>query len=329
MRRTIAVTLLLFTVPLVAQNIDLINAEIFAIDRSHSRLDFTIGFLGMTRVRGSFNDYAATILYDDAQPERSSVTLVIDAASIDTASEFRDKDLKSEKFFDVAKHPRIVFQSTRIEKKKGDDYLVHGDLTIKGVTKAITIPMTRTVRRGADAAWGNIRIGGAGKVVIRRKDFNILGNEFWGDKTLSDEVEIELDILGNRFNYDRWSWQAAKEKPSIGEVLWKTVESDGAAAAAAQLRELRQQKPDDYNFAPGQIGIVVNRLMQRRKAAEALELLAVAREAFPQEPGFFARSGEAYAAVGKREEAIRMYEQAAALMPHGTESMEMLRRLKK
>jgi polyisoprenoid-binding protein YceI len=307
--------------------IDLIGAEIFSIDRAHSTLGFTIGFLGMSKVRGAFNDYGATILYDEVHPERSSVTLILDANSIDTANEGRDKDLKGERFFDVAKFPNIRFQSTSIEAKGKDRYVVHGDLTIKGKTKSIAIPMQRTAMRGPDKAWGNIRIGGAGSVTIQRKDFDIAGNEFWS-AALADDVTIDLDILGNRPNYDRWNWQS-REKPSIGEVVWKAVETDGAAAAAARFRELRKTSADQYNFDPGQLGIAINRLMQRRKADDSLKLLDAAIEAFPDQAGFYARSGEAYAALGKREDAIRMYEKARELNPDGTESAEMLRRLRK
>ena len=307
--------------------IDLVGAEIFSVDRAHSHFGFTIGFMGMSKVHGTFKDYGMTILYDEVHPERSSVTVVIDAASIDTGLESRDKDLKGERFFDVAKHPQIRFQSTRIEPKGKDRWLVHGDLTMKGTTKAIAIPMQRTAQRGPDPGWGNIRVGGAGSVTIRRKDFGVDGPEFWS-AALADDVVIDLDILGNRFNYERWSW-ASREKPSIGETVWKTIESDGAAAAAAQLRELKKTAADQYNFEPGQVGIVVNRLMQRRKAAEALLVLEAAIEAFPKEPGFYARSGEAYAVLGKREDAIRMYEKSIELLPDGTESAEMLRRLRR
>jgi polyisoprenoid-binding protein YceI len=307
--------------------LDLVGAEIFSIDRAHSYLGFSIGFLDLSKVRGTFGDYEATILYDDERPETSSVTLVIDAASIATQSEFRDRDLEGPSFFDVEKHPRLRFQSTRFESLGGERYRVHGDLTIKGVTKPIAIDMTRTARRAPDAAWGNIRLAATGAVTIKRRDFGLLGNEFWG-QAIADEVAIELDIVGLRFNYDRWGFNS-KDKPSIGEVLWQGLEAGGTAtAAAARFRELQATQPDAYTFGAGQLGIVVNRLMQRRRAAEALELLAVGREAYPDEPGFWARSGEAHAALGHRDEAIRMYEKAQELKPDGTESAEMLRRLR-
>ncbi len=304
----------------------MIDAEIFGIDRSHSYLGFSIGFLGMSKVHGTFNDYTATILYDDAKPERSSVTVVIEAKSIDTHGEMRDRDLQGAAWFDTEKFPQIVFQSTGIERKGGERYAVHGNLTMKGVTKAVTIPMTRTVPRTPDAAWGNIRIGGTGAVTIGRHDFGIDGPEFWG-KALTDTVDIEIDLLGNRPNYDKWNFQS-KDKPSIGEVLLKTVESGGGAAAATQFRELRAQKPDDYNFAPQQLGTLILRLMQHRKIDDALALLEAAVEAYPEEAGFRARMGEAYATLGDRPRAIAAYEKAQALNPNGTEAKEMLRRLK-
>ena len=322
------IALALFAAVANAQDtrIPMLDAEIFSIDRSHSHLGFAIGFIGMSKVHGTFNDYTATIVYDDAKPERSSITLMIEAKSIDTHGEMRDRDLQGALWFDTEKHPQILFQSTRIERKGDERYVVHGNLTMKGVTRAIAIPMTRTVKRTPDAGWGNIRIGGTGAVTINRRDFGVTGPDFW-EKALSDNVDIEIDLLGNRPNYDRWGFQS-KDKPSIGEVLLKTLESSGAKAAAAQFKELRAQKPDDYNFAPGQLNTLILRLMQHRKLEDALTLLDVATEAYPGESGFHARMGEAYAALGDKTKAITAYEKAQSINPLNTEAKEMLRRLK-
>ncbi|HJQ35836.1 MAG TPA: YceI family protein [Thermoanaerobaculia bacterium] len=284
---------LALALPLFAQapptaRIDLIGAEIFSIDRSHSSFGFTVSFFGMSKVRGTFKDYAATILYDDAHPERSSVTLSIDAASIDTGDSGRDRDLQGDAWFASAKHPRIVFQSTRIEPKGANQYLVHGELSMKGVTRAIAIPMTRTVARVADAGWGNIRIGGSGSVTLKRRDFGIDGPDFW-NKAIGEEVVIELDILGTRPNYDRWNL------------------------------------PEEEK---GQLTVKILRHMQHRELQEALALLQTAVERYPEAASFHLRLGEAYAALGDRAAAIRSYEKAQALFPISTEAMEMLRRLR-
>ncbi len=289
--RLFALTLAL---PLFAQTpptarIDLIGAEIFAIDRAHSYLGFTVSFLGMSKVRGTFRNYGATILYDDAHPERSSVTISIDAASIDTGDNAgRDRDLQADAWFASAKHPKIVFQSTKIEPKGANKYLLHGELTMKGVTRAIAIPMTRTVARVADTGWGNIRIGGSGAVTVKRHDFGVDGPDFW-NKAIGGEVLIELDILGTRPNYDRWNLPEEEKAQTHVKIL---------------------------------------RLMQHRELQEALTLLKTAVERYPEEAGFHARLGEAYAATGDRAAAIRAYEKAHELNPSGTEAIEMLRRLR-
>ena len=297
--------------------IDLVGAEIYSIDQGHSTVGFDIEFLGLTKVHGTFNDYNATILYDDAHPERSSATVIITVSSINTNNQFRDRDLKA-KFFEVDKYPEIRFQSTRIEPKGANRFLVHGNLTIKDVTKEVAIPMTRTITRRADVAWGNIRIGGTGGVLVHRKEFHVDGGESFN--MLTDDVNINLEILGNRFNYDKWSWSPK----SVGEAMFKTaMEKNGAAAAAL----LRDAKAEEYAIEPGQVGIAVNRLMQRRHVAEALAILEVAIEKWPNEPGFHARAGEAYATLGRRDDAVREYQKALALNPRGTEAIEMLRRM--
>ena len=304
--------------------IDMIGgAEIYSIDQAHSYVGFNIDFIGLTTVRGTFKDYGATILYDDAHPERSSATLIIDTASIDTNNQFRDRDLKA-KFFEVEKYPEIRFQSTRIEAKGANKFLVHGNLTIKDVTKEIAIPMTRTVSRRPDSIWGNIRIGGTGGLLIHRKEFHVDGGSAFG--ALADDVNIDLEVLGNRPNYDRWTWQA-KEKPSVGETIFKTAMEKDGAAAAAQLRDIGANHAADFTFEPGQVNLAVNRLLQRRRVADALEIINAALAFWPNEPGFHARAGEAYATLGKRDDAVREYQKALALKKNGTESIEMLRRL--
>jgi polyisoprenoid-binding protein YceI len=335
MSKIVAAVLALFLVALIAvaadippARIDLVGAEIYSIDQGHSLVGFDIDFLGLSTVHGAFNDYQATILYDEAHPERSSATVLIDATSINTNNQFRDRDLKSDKFFDVAKYPQIRFQSTRVERKGANDFVVHGNLTIKDVTKEIALPMKRTVSRRADSAWGNIRIGGTGGVRIKRNDFHVDGGPAAAAfAMLADDVDIRLEILGNRFNYDKWSW-SSKEKPSIGEAIFQTATEKDGAAAAAQLRDAKANHAGDYTLEPGQVGIAVNRLMQRRRVADALAILEAALELWPNEPGFHARAGEAYATLGRRDDAVREYEKASALNPRGTEAMEMLRRLR-
>ena len=306
--------------------IPLLEAELFGVDVAHSYVGFTIGFLGLTKVRGSVRSYSAAILYDEKDPTKSSVTAFFDPATIDTGNEMRDKDLKGERFFDVSKHPRMFFQSNSIERTGPDRYLVRGTLEIRGVKRPIAIPMTQTVPRVPDVGWGNVRVGGSGRVTIKRTDFGITGAEFWGQKALADDVELEIDILCNRYNFDRWNYDS-HEKPSVGEALEKTLLARGAAAAVSQYRELKEKHAADYNFSIGQLTLVANRLLQRRRFQEALEIWKLAAETAPAETTIQARLGETYAALGDRPRALAFYRKALELSPDNPEAIEMLRRL--
>jgi polyisoprenoid-binding protein YceI len=306
--------------------IDLVGAELFGADTAHSYVGFTIGFLGLTKVRGTFKGYTAAILYDEKDPTRSSVTVVFDPATIDTGLEGRDKDLKGPRFFDVEKYPRMIFQSRSIERTGKDGYVVHGTLEMHGVKRDVSIPMTQTVQRMPDTAWGNMRVGCSGAVKLKRTDYEILGNEFWGEKTLSDEVEVEIAILGNRFNFDKWGFDS-RQKPSVGEAMSAALAAKGVEAAVARYRELKAMSASDYNFGIDQVAIVGNRLLQHRRLREALEIFRLAAAEAPKEAVLQARIGETSAALGDREAALTAYRKALELAPKNPEAMEMVRRL--
>lgn len=307
--------------------IELIGAEPFAADTLHSYLGFSIGFMGMTKVRGSFRSYSACVLFDEKDPTGSSATVVIDPASIDTAFESRDKDLKSASFFDVEKFPRILFQSQRIERVGPDRYVVHGTLEIKGVARSIDLPMTQTVARLPDTGWGNIRIGGSGAATIRRSDFGVLGNDFWGKKVLAEDVEMTIELLAIRPNHDLWGFDL-NDRPSIGEVMWKTFEGSGIEAALAKYRELKEKQPNDYNFSASQLAIVGHRLFQRRRLPEALSVYELAIASGPKDPSTIAcKIGEVHAAMGERGAAVAAYRKVLDVNKDNAEAIEMLRRL--
>jgi polyisoprenoid-binding protein YceI len=306
--------------------IGLIGAELFGVDYSHSFVGFTIGFLGMTKVRGAFKSWKAAILYDEKDPTGSAVRAVFDAASIDTGNEMRDKDLQGESFFDVRKYPRLVFDIGRIERTGANHYLVHGTLEIRGVRREIAIPMVQTVSRMADSGWGNIRVGANGSVHLRRTDFGISGGDFWGKKALSDDVDVDLEILGTRNNWDKAMFDASSKGPSIGETLATTIQGAGIAAAVAQYRELKEKKPDNFNFDPDELRVLASRLLQHHRPAEALAILQLAIEAAPKDDSLYARLGETWATLGNREKALDFYRKAQQLSD-SPEAVLMIRRL--
>jgi len=170
-----------------------LGAETFVIDKGHSEVGFQIRHM-MAKVRGRFNEFEGRIQADRARPEASSVELTIQAASIDTANASRDKDLRGADFFDVEKYPTITFRSTRVTPKGKDSYDVAGTLTMRGVSKEVTLPVTflgfMKNMRGVEAA------GFETAVTLNRKDFGIVWNRALdaGGVLLGDEVYVSINL---------------------------------------------------------------------------------------------------------------------------------------
>ena len=163
------------------------------IDKAHSEATFQVRHL-VTKVRGRFTDFDGRILLDEAQPELSSVTFTIQAASIDTNEPDRDKHLRSEDFFFAEKFPTITFTSTRIARTAADEYSVTGALTIRGVSREITLPVTALGT--AKDPWGNLKAGFETETTINRKDYGLMWNAALetGGFLVGDEVKISLSI---------------------------------------------------------------------------------------------------------------------------------------
>lgn len=165
------------------------------IDKAHSEAVFQVRHL-ITKVRGRFSDFSGQIEFDEERPDVSSVTVTIDAASIDTNEPDRDKHLRSDDFFGVEHHPNITFQSTRVVKKHATSFEVAGNLTIHGVTKAVTLPVT--FLGVAKDPWGKDRAGFEAEITINRKDYGLAWNAALetGGFLVGDEVKISLSIQG-------------------------------------------------------------------------------------------------------------------------------------
>ncbi len=165
----------------------------YKIDKSHSEAVFQVRHL-VTKVRGRFDDFDGTIQINEDRPELSSVEFTIRAASIDTNEKDRDTHLRSADFFDVEKFPTITFKSTRISRKSDESYGVIGDLTIHGVTKEVTLPVTHLGK--AKDPWGNERVGFESELTLNRKDYGLMWNAPLeiGGFLVGDEVKVSVSI---------------------------------------------------------------------------------------------------------------------------------------
>ena len=161
------------------------------IDQAHSELTFRIRHL-VSRVNGSFNTWSGTIVADPANLAGGSVSVDIQTASIDTNNERRDGHLRSDDFFDAENHPTITFRSTRVVAS-GRDLQVHGNLTIRGITKPVVL-RGRMLEVGG--APGRRRIGFEAETTINRMDYGVSWNRAaeGGGVTLGDEVTISIAV---------------------------------------------------------------------------------------------------------------------------------------
>ena len=170
----------------------------YALDPTHSRIGFVARHAMVTKVRGSFNEFDGSGSFDAENPANSSLQLTIQAASIDTRNADRDGHLKSNDFFDMENHPTITFVSTGVEQVDTDNFKVTGDLTIKGVTKPVTVDFEYT--GAAVDPFGNQRIGLEGKTTVNRKDWGVSWNTALeaGGVLVSEKVTLEFEVSAIR-----------------------------------------------------------------------------------------------------------------------------------
>ena len=165
----------------------------YKLDPAHSLIGFAVRHLEINWVEGRFKEFEGTIRYDDKDVTKSTVEFSAKVASVDTEVEARDKHLRTADFFEVEKYPTMTFKSTRVERKGGDAYVLHGDLTLKGVTKPVALPFT--LKGAVKDPWGNTRFGIAAETKINRRDFGInYGNAFAGGFDVGNEVTISLQL---------------------------------------------------------------------------------------------------------------------------------------
>ncbi len=159
---------------------------------AHAFIQFRVKHLGYSWLYGRFNTFDGSFSYDEKKPEATKINVTIDTASIDSNHAERDKHLRSDDFLDVKKFPKATFVSKKVMPKGSDKAVLVGDLTLHGVTKEVSIDVTKI--GGGKDPWGGYRQGFQGSTSFKLKDFNIkkdLG-------PASQEVELILSIEGIR-----------------------------------------------------------------------------------------------------------------------------------
>ena len=166
----------------------------YVLDPAHTRIGFVARHAMVTKVRGQFNDFEGSGVVDASDFTKSTVTVTIQAASIDTRNEQRDGHLRSNDFLAMEEYPQITFTSTGIQQTGPTSVELTGELTVRGVTNTVTIPFE--YEGAATDPYGNLRVGFEGSVVINRKDYGVTWNAALetGGVLVSDKIVLEFEV---------------------------------------------------------------------------------------------------------------------------------------
>lgn len=164
------------------------------LDPVHTHIGFSVKHMMVSTVRGQFKQYRGTLNIDPADFAKSTFEGEIDVASIETGNSQRDDHLRTSDFFDAPNHPKITFKSTAIQPKGDGEFVVHGDITIRGVTQAIALDVE--FHGTSKNPWGKTVAGLSAKGTVNRKDFGVSYNALLeaGGVAVGEKVKIEIEV---------------------------------------------------------------------------------------------------------------------------------------
>jgi len=165
------------------------------IDPQHSSAQFAVSHLGLSTVRGAFSKLSGTMQLDDQDVTKSTIEVSIDVNTVDTREPDRDKELRSERFFDLARFPTMTFKSKKVEQVAPGKLRVTGDLTMHGTTKEVVLDVDGLTAPAKDP-WGNQRIAASATTKINRQDYGVKWNAKLdnGGAVVGDDVNITIDV---------------------------------------------------------------------------------------------------------------------------------------
>jgi polyisoprenoid-binding protein YceI len=300
--------------------------QFYPFDKGHSYIGFSIRYMGFANLRGRFADFSGSFRYDPNDITKTSATVFIWVKSLNTENENRDKDLKSDNWFDTGKFPLMKFQSTgAVKTESGFD--ITGKLTIKDVTKEINIKMDYCSGIQQDIR-GDEQVIFNGSTVIDRKLFGVKG-ENWsklkeGITAVDADVEIELTILGKQLKESNArSWLGKTE--SLQSKIYETTIKNGADSGIALFRAIRLA--DEKKVDSRILNTVGYLLLKEGKIDEAILLLEENALVFANDRFVFGNLGEAHAIKGNLQKARQYYQKALSIDSLSANAIEILRHI--
>lgn len=324
-KRSVLFCLTIFsTLSALAQKNEIRMDQFFPIEASHSYIEFSVKYMGYARVKGRFSEFSGMIRYDEADPLNTSVTLSINVPSIDTDLDFRDNDLKSDNWFDATAFPVIFFKSKR-PIKMGDGLDIVGDITIKGITKEISLHLAspsgvlKDVREDAQVIF-------TGTTSLNRNDFGVEGKNWSAIKegitAVDSEVKIEFSILAKQVKAANFSNRVRNDQQPAGK-LYKRIKEHGVNTGLEEFHKMVSEKSVDEKalLTAGRM------LLLEGNINDAIKIFEANQKSFPQSSNTLFNLGEAYASTGDWPKAKKNFEQTLKLDPDNCNAQEIVRHL--
>ncbi len=305
----------------------------YFIDTSHSSVQFSVSHLGLTRVHGAFRRWAGTIGFDSVDITQSSVTVVIDATSLDTGHERRDSDVRAD-WLEVEEFPEIIFQSTAVDEGP-EGPIVTGQLEIHGVRREVTLVSTLL---GFHEPLGGIsRVAFRGRITFPRADFGVVnpGHPFEAMGFMGPDVEIILEVIAGRVAKPQ-PWSAADTVKGLAPRLFQRTKENGSEPALAAFRAEHDRAHDEGALRPLAVAQLGFQLLGAGLDDEAVRFHEVNVELHPEDYEALFWLADVYLRLGRTDGAVETLEAMLALdppritdpVPYFTEAVEMLRRLR-
>jgi polyisoprenoid-binding protein YceI len=316
-------TFFILTTSLATAQGTLTPDQLFPVETSHSYVEFTITYMGYARVKGRFADFSGMIRYDPKNPLTTSVSIAIKVESIDTDLDFRDKDLRSENWFDAAKYPSILFVSRKATPRV-DGFDLTGDLTIKGITREVTLKMAAPSGVVKDAR-ADLQVVFSGTTRIDRTTFGVEGKNWSGIKegvtAVSNEVNIEVGMLGKQLQAGNLQNMVKFTKGAAG--IYKAIKEAGIDAGLMEFKKLLDAKSADVSM----LAITGKMLRTEGRLDDAKAVYEMNHDAFPESSEVYYSLGELALLNSDIRGARSFFEEALRKDPGNIRIPEILRHL--
>jgi polyisoprenoid-binding protein YceI len=301
-------------------------SQIYTLDAAHSYVGFQIEYMGFAKVRGRFPEVSGAIRYDAEDPTMTSASVRVEVASLDTDNDWRDKDLKSDQWFDAEAFPVMTFRSTQaIPTDVGFDLV--GTLTIRDVAREIRLAMDEFSGVIEDVR-ADTQVVFVGHAELDRKEFGVMGDRWSQVKEgivgVDSKVEIELTVLGKRINAPNFRNRVSQLEKPQGQV-YAAVAAESVAAGLARFDALRAAEPD--HITQRVLDTVGSMLLKEGRTEDAIAAFTHNCRTFPDAAELHAALAEAYAVRGDIEAAKEHYGIVLASDPGNVTASEVMRQL--